>query len=907
MTKVQSGGTRIAAFVANPTARAVASKLVTDINKGRLTRQVAGGETMPGVDVLGRMSAGISRSITDANNILETLPDVELAMQIMVSGILSPSDLRSPKLTHIVGDTTLDSSLTADLLRVLQEHFTKFYKIEEWLPNGLEDALFKTGSYPLMIVPENSLDDIINNKTPALEAYFTKNVDSNGVLKPLGLLGPGLSAGPKRAKSKAQKHGFGLEGVFMGLPPGSDTINSKINMHITVTDNYAALKLPLVAQRLTQGRARASIWRGSTLAASLESAAPGLNLNHISDAIYHRRNFQSKEVVRIRPASQATRAPIGHPLIMKLPSESCIPVHVPSNPRDHLGYFILLDEFGHPLANAMESNYYQELNNAISQNNGVDEASKMLQQSRYFSSGLNCRTDQRTMRALSQAYSEMVEKDLMERLKNGYLGESVEISRPEEVYRIMFARSLAGRQTMLLYVPSELMTYIAFDHNQAGIGRSLLDKSKILAAIRATLMFANTMAAIKNSTARQNLTIELEETDPDPEGTVEYLVNEFVKLQSHSKIAATTNPLDIVDGIQRANVSVAVSGNPNYPETKVGVEDAQSQRAQIDNDFSKMISSQLWMSFGLAPEIIDDMQRIEFAASQITSNALMTKRFALYQSEYCRFISDHARKYVLNSGSLMGELIMVVRKHRKELKNSERVKSVDQVEAQLTVTDKPGEAEGEVYSVKENDPGAIQELQGSVFDIIGEFLDAYGVQLPPPDDTRIEAQAEAFAQFSDLLDKVLEVRLSDDVLSGVLGEVKVEHKDALKQAIKATYQRRWLIRNNVLMELEDLKVKEAGDEGETLVNEYVNYTNDIANNLAELFMKIKERNEQKDAANNVGGDGDETTSDLSTSSDLSGESTGGEDPEFDLSAEPGGDESLGGEPAGDEPDFDLDL
>lgn len=902
MAEVKPGAAKLTAFVNNPTARSVSSKLVVDINKGRLTRAVSGGETMPGADVLGRMSAGISRSITDANNILESLPDVELAMQVMISGILSPSDLRSPKLTHVVGDTELDSGLTAELLQVLQDHFTKFYKIEEWLANGLEDALFKTGSYPLMIVPENSLDDIINNKTPALESYFNQNVDSNGVLNPIGLLGPGVSNQKKKAKTRAQQRGFGLESMF-SAHAAIPVTESRINGHLTVTDNYAALKLPIVAQRLTQGRARASIWRGSKVGASLEAAAgSGMDLGKISDAIYHRRNFQSKEVVRIRPASQATRAPIGHPLVMKLPSESCIPVHVPSNPRDHLGYFILLDEFGHPLANAMESSYYQELNNAITSGQESSEASKMLQNSRYFSSGLNCRTDQRSMRSLSQAYSEMVEKDLMERLKNGYLGESVEISRPEEVYRIMFARSLAGRQTMLLYVPSELMTYIAFDHNQAGIGRSLLDKAKILAAIRATLMFANTMAAIKNSTARQNLVIELEETDPDPEGTVEYLVNEFVKLQSHSKIASTTSPLDIIDGIQRANVSVAVSGNPNYPETKVSVEDAQSQRAQIDNDFSKMISSQLWMSFGLAPEIIDDMQRVEFAASQITSNALMTKRFALYQSEYCRFISDHARKYVLNSGALMAQLIQVVRKHRKELKNSERVKSVDEVQIQANAPEVADDSSA--YTVKEADTSAVQELQGSVFDIIGEFLDAYSVELPPPDDTRIESQAEAFQQFSDLLEKIIDVRLSDDVLDGILGETQAESKAALKQAIKATYQRRWLIRNNIMMELEDLKVKQTGDGGETLVGEYMNYIDDISTNLAGVMKRIQDKNikveEAEAAVNGEVTDGDSLLDDTSTFD--AGGSTEPSDPADDL----GGELDAGAVEGGSDDGLDLD-
>lgn len=868
------GDGKLNAVISNPTARAVASKLVVDVNKGRFTRPTGGGEVIPGTDVLGRMSAGTSQAMTDANNILETMPDIEHAMQIMVSGILSPSDLRSPKPTFIVEDTSLDSGLMSELLTVIQEHFTKEYKIDEWFADALEDALFKTGSYPLMIVPENSLDDIINNRTVSTEA-FNQLLDDNKVPKGIGLLGPGLA--PTGRKRKTPTISSGLESFFTAGE--RKEIDSRITTHLTVTDNFGALKIPKLVNRFKSNRAHSAIWNSMGMAASLESQ--NISLDKVSDAIFHRRDFKAREVIRIKTSDQATRAPIGHPLVMKLPSDAYIPVHVPSNPREHLGGFVLMDEFGYPLSNATESTYYRDLNNAIKSGAESSEASKMLSQSRYFQSGLTCNTgDNRTLRALSQAYSNIVEKDLLERLKNGYNGEAVEIAHPEEVYRIMFSRAIAGRQTMLLYVPAELMTYIAFDYNQVGIGRSLLDKTKILASIRATLMFANTMAAIKNSTARQNLVIELEEHDDDPEGTVEYLVNEFVRLQSNSRLSATTSPLDIITGIQRANVSVAVSGNPNYPETKVGVEDAQSQRVAIDTDFAKGITSSIWMSFGLAPEIIDDMQRVEFAASQITSNALMTKKFAMYQDMFCNKVSDFVRKYTLNSGKLMGQLILAIRRYKKELKQTERVKEVSDVQAELAVNDSVSADSTPVYSVKAADEAAVVETEGTVFEIIGDFMEALRVQLPPPDDNRIEAQAEAFGQFSDLLEKVIDVRLSDDILDSIIGESLTEHKAALRAAIKATYQRRWLIRNNVLPELEDLKVREGEGEGESIVGEYIGYVDDISTNLMELMEKIKAKK----------GD-DETQDDTSSSSDgsFSSDDTATSDDPLDFDLDGGSD------------------
>ena len=57
-----------------------------------------------------------------------------------------------------------------------------------------------------------------------------------------------------------------------------------------------------------------------------------------------------------------------------------------------------------------------------------------------------------------------IEEDLLGRLA-GIYGEDLSIGATGEIYKLMFARSLAKKHTQLVFVPKTLLTYFAFDYN----------------------------------------------------------------------------------------------------------------------------------------------------------------------------------------------------------------------------------------------------------------------------------------------------------------------------------------------------------------------------------------------------------------------------------------------------------
>ena len=65
----------------------------------------------------------------------------------------------------------------------------------------------------------------------------------------------------------------------------------------------------------------------------------------------------------------------------------------------------------------------------------------------------------------SRIYADIVERDLIERLKNGLYGATLELGKVQEIYRIMLARSFANQYTQIIFLPTELVEYFAYKYN----------------------------------------------------------------------------------------------------------------------------------------------------------------------------------------------------------------------------------------------------------------------------------------------------------------------------------------------------------------------------------------------------------------------------------------------------------
>lgn len=809
---------RINTLKKDPVVHSVLTKLVED-RSGVTTNRGRRNDGAPSDLLMQMVSSKTTQNINDIENIFQLLPDTELAMQVLVSSILSPKDMVNIELNYTVDSRVFEGEVSGVLLEVITKYFEESYKLKEILPTILEQALFKKGSYPLMVIPESTLDDIINSKVAVGMESLKEHVHTNGTTRSLGLLGNNQKTADKWSLESFignTSQVSSLDEIVVDDSKIREKVKTDLGK-VYVTDNFDTPKMSKVIEKIRKNKLRDAMGLRKV---SLESKRKKETINswEMKNVLYNNSYHQSNPFIRIHTRNESEQEGMGHPLVMKLPPESVIPVHTPSNPEDHVGYFVLLDVYGNPINKTKESDYYKNLSSNVGRS-GI--SSQMLEQTAISSHGFRNYEplgDQMVSESV-RLYSEIVERDLLARLKNGIYGENVELSRPEDVYRIMFSRSLANMDTQVMFVPVELVTYFAFKYTEYGVGKTLLDDNKILAGIRSVLLFSNTMGAVKNSISKTNVEITLDPEDPSPSETVDQMLAEYAKHRSASFPLGSSNPSMLVDHLQNAGIDVQVSGNPLYPETRLSASDTSHSKVQVDSDLEEDIKRRYFMGLGLSPETIDMTTDVEFATSIATSNLLLSKRVMLYGTQLCSQLKDHIVKYVLNSEVLLSDLSEAIKSNKRHL------------------------------------PKALKKLDDK--EVLETFFESFEVSLPKPDSSKLENQIQAYDLYSNAVETALDAYIGRDGFA-IDGFDDVEGNiDVIREALLSHYKREWLRSNNVLPELMDIVTDdENGNPRLNIKDIHGNHMNQLGRSIMGLLKKLKreqiKREKQMEIIENLG-------------------------------------------------------
>ncbi|QTH80236.1 hypothetical protein PA10_00036 [Pseudomonas phage pPa_SNUABM_DT01] len=807
--------------------KAAISKLGADPHGSANKR---GNMRLPDGRVMAHVANTTIGNIRDARNLFQILPDMDYARQILISATISPGDLTDTKVLYSLADDSLDSNLSGPLLRMVQEFFDNSYRIRPLLHPILNDVMFETGSYPIMMMPESSIDRIINSENyggvsmesaqQTLDAYMQEET-KDGKYIPWGILG-----NANAAKDNVDSYtGVSFESLtFNGssynsavqttelkvsfenllvdneankkyrsdLQVQSTEMNKILNSKgstVDVIDNLTILKRPQIVETRRKLAVRRIYGGKLHQRASLESRAQNgdrdaaRNLAAVERSMYQKRRYQHIPVQPIMTHSQTGTETYGHPLVMHLPSESVIPIHVPGNPAEHVGYYVMLDIDGNPISVADQTSYYDDIK---SQMNNVDSyASQIIQQARRGFEGMGDFHNE-IIDEMGKVYSEAIERDLLARLRAGALSGNYELGKTENINRIMFGRHMKGQKTIMLYVPAELMTYIAFDYNEFGVGKSVLEDGKILGAIRASLMLSNTLATLNNAVGGKTIEIELDPEDEDPVSTVEFMLSEYAKVnaQGFSRIIGSTHPLGLADQIQNHGVNVVVSGNTRYPETKLNVSSRDGTNKPIDSDFEETMRKRHIQMFGLSPEVMEGINQADFATTVVQNNLMLLKRVIMNQEKFEPFLTDFVRRYILNSGTFLEDMRALIIENKTlipdHIKQDERFK--DDEAAQVDA-------------------------------FLFEFIDSLMVGLPSPEVGDIRKAMESFDSYSEALDKVIDAYVNEEMFAADYSVGMEQLIPNIKAVTKAEFQRRWLRKHNVMPELDVFNTVREEDQG----------------------------------------------------------------------------------------------
>lgn len=864
-------------FKENPSASLLATKLIPDrVRNNTIPRD--DGVTVTDDTAFNEMIKQRAKRNMDADTILKLNPDIKLIRETLVSCIRSPLSMEDDELFFRTGDSDVPLSILKEMVDPVEEAMTSAFDLSEELSDMIADALVNRGAAAFAIIPEASLDDLINKTTRVSTEAWQQSVRNkffgdSGILKSVGILGGPLNP-TRHATTSFESINFEFK------------VDQKITDSLYITDNAAQLRLPMMNEAFNRARMRSrvapSINFGRIPRVSKEDHAEeeqrkaiARNIEQIQQSLYNPRSSSRsrkasyRNTAVIKAGHEASRSSIGHPLVIPLLNESTIPIFVPGNPKRHIGYFVITDGTGQPLNVTQELKRFQEQGAGALQSQAVsDQTTAMLQQINVMQNGYCVDRDTGVNERL-RIYGEVLEAQLINRLKNGLRGMSVKMKHDEDIMRMMFMRQLANEMTHIVFIPAEQVAYLAYEYDENGMGISMLDGVKQVAVLRTMCNFANFMASIRNAVGRTRVTINIDERDPDPEKSAAILQDEFLRAQAGVSPTDVASSAEMFRVIRQMGIVFDIQGNTRIPNTSVNVEDFNSQKQMIDNDFMDRLEKQVYMGFFVTPEMVDATQSSDFAITRWTSNQLFAKRIKNLQKITERFCENFVTIFCNSSGIVINQLQDIIDAAKEKLPP--------------------------IYLEKGGENGQSNVMYDTV---INEFFRVLEIKLPSPDNTKLDTQMDQLNKYVQGLDVALAAWVSGDFLDLASNDNDSDYMNQVISSIKSYYIRNYMLENNIFPELAELTRASTEDNPALNVSKEVTmHMQNLINNLGdwgaamklrrELYLeKLEQRNQQyADAIRNG------TSSSSSDDSGDNSEGDGSSDDEFSMDL-PTGDEDF---------------
>lgn len=780
LTSVTSAGSKssLASFVhTNPQLAADLTRLVSPkappIFDGRGQRTIS----RPNSSDLKQISASIAQSGEDAQAVISLFSDVKIAAEILISSIRSPNDMYEGEVLFELKDNLHCSPLASKLLPLVRTYFKDVYPLSDRFEDILRATLFGEGSFPILVLPENSLSDIIAGKNQISTETYTAFMSTDGYPAGLGYLGPAKkdADGPKTALER-------FSSLRSRAPnPGNRCLEVTHGQHkitcenIVILDNPLQLQMPLIASMERHATVRSQ--RGSVF----NGEAP-MTDRDIATTLYRKTTHRRQDFVKIKSSNEIKRYSVGRPLVLELPPESVVPVINRGRPKDPIGYIVILDGDGTPLSRMTEVTQFEALKkqslSARNSNASYGDMSSYLLQKTASAFGMqNC--EEVTLRQVNKIFGEILEADLSARLRNGIWSSEVSVSNSHRLSELMLYRVLSNQQTQILFVPEEMLTYFNYQVNENGTGRNLLQDTLVISSMRAQVLFARVMGAVKNSIGRTKVNVEIDPDETDAQGLFNTIQTEVLAARQTLTTPNSVNPTDVLNQIQAAGIEFEVTGAKGLPETKIQFSETNSNYSRPDDELSSELADLMINAIGVPPEMVEEARRAEFATVAIANNVLFSKRVRHMQQRY-----DPQNTHLVIS-MLMADNTFIIELKKVILEN-------------LNLVINRNELHQDISAIKDNKPALVDLL-------CSEFISNLQATLARPDLKSVESNLEALAKHEEMIDKALENIFSLEAVDAMtIGEQAAEKIEALRKGAKAALVRRFMLDNGMAPEAFDL-------------------------------------------------------------------------------------------------------
>jgi len=842
------------------------------------------------VDYQGVIRHNIDK-IKNNDNITELFPDIEKCIQIITASILSPNNLLSTTISYSLSTVNLPDDLKSSIASLTEKYLNKEFNFEEMLTDILREAYFTKGSWAQVIVSEAAVDMLINGtdaiKTDGkvnmdnykkLSGEDRKLIDPDPEIKHVSTENLSFEYTESELASSVTRLAYKKDGVSLE-DKGANVKFTTDDLMFDITDDKTIMFKP----------ARAYEKREQEL--SKESI--DFNVQPVYDELYSLFRINDgdefKEFVSITPDDLTDRKSIGKAMVFKIPVESLIPLYVINDPTKQIGFFAMLDEKGSPIRTTTEYNEDQ-MSNMMRTN--MLQATENSVINRAKSALVGITSKEPTIKNIEEIYNRVVDDAIRKAIEKGGYDSLATIRDNTDIYRVMFFRALRSKRTKLVYIPAENMAFYAFDYRENGTGKSLIEKTAMLHSIRSILLFTKVLASIKNSTTTTKISIDLDENDTDPQGTIDMVRSEYIKTRASTAPFGLSNINDLVAWGQSAGIIIDPKGEAaGLPNMSLDISNEGGSKVIPDDSTDESVRTMIYLAYGLTPEIVESGYSSDFATSVVAKNLLFAKQTKQLQTRLMIMVTKHVRKLCKNDYAFKDKLKILLKAQLAEIKK--HVRSVGKNNDDRDILNE--DSVGSIKNLKDDD------LLDALIDII---ISEIKTELPSPETTEAQTLHDAFQSFKTALEENIDIMFPAEVMGSELIGAVGGKIDIIKGVLKAVMIRKWMADNDYMPELSEFIIKD--DTNGYVFNAFGNFTSFMKNlgdsivpflgELQKMTTKLDIKMEKVSAPADGASDTEDTYGETSgggeegsdTDTDTNGGDIGGSD---DFSDNFGGDEN----------------
>lgn len=572
--------------------------------------------------IFGKVSSKLN-SKEVACNYLKMFPELKTALVTLVSLTLSP---RNTVLTEIIYGQkrkVLPGSISAILTKEVSSYIEANYSFKSSLYDILSECAMGAGSVAYAVIPENSLDDIINGKV-------TKSVESlaplfkNNEIKQLGFLGD----------VDETVSATSLESLLVSHIPTSSISQVETIMGLEVIDNYNMMKLPSIIDKDSKRKREV-----------------------MGHHLFGRKAKRDNSLIRMKTYKENERHTIGKPFVMKLDTSSLVLVTSPTDKTKRLGAFVLINK-----KTGMQVTKKSKSKSKVKKDKLLRQLNSSAIGREFKDLGEDKEDKNNKLSGLSKLYMRVGVEILKRKMINGLYQTGVSIDDNQALFDIALSRSLANQGTQLVFLPNEILSYFALDFNADGSGKNLLEDYNDINALRAGLLYSEVQNTIINNMLVTEATISVDENDPDPRNTKDIAQAEILK--GASKLIPPTGAShgDLVGWMREGSIRIKYDTVPGLPSTTVTTE--RLQQAGVTGEYAEVnekLRSQVLTGVLGDPSMMDEDGKVEFASVEEDKQMIAAKRIRGLQVLTEIQATQHIHRLILHDGNLRGILGEIIK------------------------------------------------------------------------------------------------------------------------------------------------------------------------------------------------------------------------------------------------------